>query len=349
MEPLLIPPRPRQGQAILNTLSRAAGIKQLDARAQANFLYDVQVDDEIAEVAYQRGLLATFVVSPPSMATGSVPPFQVEAPEFASVEYLKRRITKEKLLLSNEYYVPDRFTLKQAHFPGRDEDEEIKELDEKMPSTNIPMLLFNLGYRGGETYHVTILSRARTNDQAQQQNMIAAAAAAAPRFIPLEDPVARQYQDLLHAHATMAAQAQAPAAPASRQDPVPELQPQYRQVEVAVGPAPLPSPEVIPGHAMMNVPGEAPRSPRRNRPGRWSAKEIESLVGAIQTYKYNWAQIKVACGDNIHELRTTIDLKDKWRNLVKVCRDPSKVIRSVGISDGMKEEILRIAMQMEQI
>jgi hypothetical protein len=337
--PLLLPPRPRQDQAILNKLSTIAS-KHLDAQAQARFFHEVQMDDELAEVAYQRGLLVNFVITPPSTASGSSPPFQVEAPEFATVEYLKRRITKAKLLLSEELFVYDRFALRQAHFPGRESTGELKILDEKMPSTNIPMLLFNLGYRGGETHNVTMISRSGTNDKAQQDNMIREAVTAnAQRLVPLADPAARAYQALLAGvpvdlppvitsvpearHGANGAIAAAPA--------------------VYQAPAPLPPPEAL----AMNNNALQLRSPGNQRIGRWSATEIEALVGGVEA-KMSWGEIRRAFPNEIDPRRTPVDLKDKWRNLVKVCLDPNKTTRSVGISGELQLTIARLHVGLNE-
>ncbi|KAG7666963.1 hypothetical protein Ndes2437A_g08655 [Nannochloris sp. 'desiccata'] len=353
--PSLIPPRPRQDQATLSKLSAVAS-KHLDPQAQARFFNEIQVDDELAEVAYQRSLLATFIITPPSMASGPSPPFQVEAPEFASVEYLKRRITKAKLLISEELYVYDRFALRQANFPGRESTGELKVLDEKMPSTNIPMLLFNLGYRGGETYHISMISRARSTDQAQQQNMLqAAATAGAQKVMPLADPAARAYQELLYGVPLE----RAPVVRAIPAAPVRQVASEVIPAPVGgagttpnkslglTGPAPLPSPEVMTGRANVNH-VQVARSPRQPRAGRWSADEIEALVGGVIEYKCNWAEIKRVCPDTIDQRRSAVDLKDKWRNLVIICRDPSKATRTVGISDEMKSTILELADQLER-
>lgn len=347
--PLLKSPRPRQDGDTLSKLSAIAS-KYFDPQAQDQFFNEVQGDDELAEVAYRRGLLATFIITPPSTASGSSPSFEVEAPEFASVEYLKRRITKKRLLLSKELYKYDCFILRQA--PSRESTGELKILDEKMPSTNIPMLLFNLGYRGGETYHISMLSRAKSSDQAQQQSMLqAAATAGAQKVMPLADPVLREYQELLYGKSLEPAPV-ARAATAIRQVANSIIPPPVDVAGTApnrplgrTGPAPLPSPEVMASRANGNF-VQVARSPRQARAGRWSSKEIEALVGGVQTFDYSWAEIKRGFPDEIDQRRSAVDLKDKWRNLVKVCKDPSKTTRKIGIGEELKLEILNLAEKL---
>lgn len=355
--PSLVSPRPREIEATLSKLSTIAS-RFLDPQAQDILLNEIRSDDELAKVAYQRSLLATFIITPPSTTSGSSPPFQVEAPEFASVEYLKRRITKAKLLLSQELYKYDRFSLRQAHFPGRDLTGELKVLDEKMPSTNIPMLLFNLGYRGGETYHIHMISRAKSSDQTQQQNMLqAAATAGARKVVPLADPAARAYQELLHGSPLEPAPvARAVTAAAVRQvtsaiipDPVGVVATNQvnRPIE-SPGPAGLPRPEIM--ALMAHDDGnfvQIDRSPREQRAGRWSNEEVSALVRGVMQYRYNWAEIKRAFAGTIDQRRTTVDLKDKWRNLVKVCSDPSKAARTVSVDEEVGHLILYLAEQLK--
>ena len=289
---------------------------------------------------------------------------------------MKRRITRAELLNSDELYVYDRFYLRRMPAPGTHGQEaarQMKEIDEKVPSTNIPMLLFNLGFRGGETYHIRMISKADTNDKAQQEKMIRdAAAAGAQKRTPLEDPVAREYQELLNGgplNAEAEAPApRAPAAPAARA-PLPVAQKIISPTRappaptapaaggnggdngggdnggggggtpVGSGPSAMPSP----GNNGNNEPQVPPRSPQYfHRAGRWAVLEVEALVGGVQQYGYNWKEIKEAF-DEIDSRRTTVDLKDKWRNLVKSCKDPQRATRTMGYSEVMKARILELA------
>jgi hypothetical protein len=70
-------------------------LAQQDAASQAQHLKVLRFDDQLAELATRRGLLVTFHIR--TTARGA-PELAVEAPEFMTVEYLKRRIAKAKLL-----------------------------------------------------------------------------------------------------------------------------------------------------------------------------------------------------------------------------------------------------------
>lgn len=90
--PLLPPVRPDP----LNAAAIQALNSHLNAAEQNQHLQSIRLDDAVMEVASRRGLLARFTVHALSFSSG-VPDLVVEAPEFATVEFLKRRIFRAKL------------------------------------------------------------------------------------------------------------------------------------------------------------------------------------------------------------------------------------------------------------
>lgn len=59
---------------------------------------------------------------------------------------------------------------------------------------------------------------------------------------------------------------------------------------------------------------------RGNRNTRWTAEETEVLIDSVTVHGTgSWADILAQHRAIFHPTRTSVDLKDKWRNLVKVC------------------------------
>ena len=75
-------------------------LAQQDAASQAQYLKILRFDDQLAGLAGCRGLLVTFRIRTIARGgpAGQAPELVVAAPEFMTVEYLKRRIAKAKLL-----------------------------------------------------------------------------------------------------------------------------------------------------------------------------------------------------------------------------------------------------------
>ena len=83
---------------------------------------------------------------------------------------------------------------------------------------------------------------------------------------------------------------------------------------------------------------------------KWTVSEIEALVGGVQAYGYMWKEILENYGGHyINPCRTTVDLKDKWRNLGKIAKNPEKQTRSIDISDEVKVTILRLVQEHENM
>lgn len=344
----LLPPRAPQGQDVLQQLA-ATAVKYWDAQSQARFVKEVQADDELAEVAYRRGLLVNFAVFPSITAQNPIP---IEAPEFANVAYLKRRIFKAKLL-NREFCPPERFALRRratADAPGGISG-AARDLLPEETAQGTPMLLINLGLYAGHTYEMTLMSKPHTTDKEQQESMLQGVGLGGTgRVVPSTDASVRKYQELL----------QGRPLPNFVPQPVAGMPPVYPVAGIPVATAVLAS---APASAVPQavVPGALPppeattaaaggagamvgRSPRQARAGRWAAEEVEALVMGVQAFGQVWSKIWDHYGGHgIDARRTAVDYKDKWRNLVKLCADPSKQPRTVGLTEQLKDTILRLA------
>jgi hypothetical protein len=119
-------------------------------------------------------------------------------------------------------------------------------------------------------------------------------------------------------------------------------------------PLPLPPPAAV-AEPAGNAGGENANvdvvySPLRlGKPGKWQVAEVEALVKGVAAYGSSWACILDVYGKGgpIHMKRTAVDLKDKWRNLVKALAKPGVVPRS-DIPEELKIQILRLAQPNQQ-
>lgn len=362
----LLSPRALQGREVLHQLA-ATAVKYWDAQSQARFVKEVQADDELAEVAYRRGLLVTFSIFPSITAQRPIP---IEAPEFASVAYLKRRIFKAKLL-NREFCPPERFSLRRRAAVDAPGGSATRDPLSEETAQGTPMLLFALGFYAGTTYEMTMISKPQTTDKEQQESMLQGLGLGGTGpVVPSTDANVRKYQELLQGRPlpNFVPQSVAGRYPVAGTPAVPAA-PRLAEVAGVPGTAgrlagaaggvarpsaavpgtaavtlgALPSPEVT-NVAAVGVARVPSRSPRQIRAGRWSAGEIEALVMGVQAFGQVWSKIEEHyAGRGIHPLRTTTDYKDKWRNLVKLCADPSKQPRTVGLTDQLRDTMLRLA------
>ena len=336
--PLLLSPRDAPDPEIYNKLSGTAQ-KHLDAQFLDRFIKEVQADDHLADVAYRRGLLVNFVIY---TLPGNQRPLQIEAPEFASVAYLKRCIFKYKLL-NNGFCPLERFDLRKrnnADVAGTSNDQIPLHED----TLGIPTLLVDLGFFAGNTYELSIISHPQPAiEEPEERLKLQGVAYYSPtKVIPSENPNVRKYQELLQG--TQLAGNFAPpliegASPGAG-IPIPRGAPNTAGVAGA-----SPRPGALQSPATAGEGSDAPgRSPRQLRAGRWSAEEVEALVWGVQAFGPIWSTIWHNLGGRgIDSRRTPVDLKDKWRNLVKLSSDPSKQTRSIGLTDQLKATILRLA------
>jgi len=306
-------------------------VKHLDAQSHAMYMHDIMADDQLIEMGSQRGLLVRFTVRM-SVST-SRPEMIVVAPEFCGVDFVKRRIFREKLLLG-EFLPPHRFALKgPAHAPtdlnaaGSSMEKLPEETDKGIPS-----LLFNLGFRAGGDYEVEITSVPVSTDKDQQETMLRGITQGGTgAAMPLSsDPDARRYQVLLETKAQ-------------------NIKP----------PSPLPPPvatapeenDLGPGGSVGAANGvvaaapprtAAPIGSPRQRAGRWLPGEVDALIRGVQAYGYLWRKILDEYSGVFHPNRTSVDLKDKWRNLVKLSKVPGKQARGLDLTEDLRTLILRL-------
>ena len=406
-QPLLRPPRPPKDCSIMKKLADAAA-KYLNAEDHSIFIAEMQADDNLIEVAYQRGLLVHFIVRGMSPSQS---PLGVDVPEFATVSFLKRQIVKVRLLSSNEYCPVERFSLRRPVSHGMTTENADTELP-LISSLRLPILLFDLKFFGGKTYPINMISkRVEEGDTLQQQAMLQRAstgAMAVTHMATSTNPEAMRYQELLHAAdfpvksprqrvniavpppgvrppvaAAALASAAVVVAAAGNSRPVSPAgaaaaaactdarvasTPQRQRPSIDVASTPLVLPNLSPPHprppssaVTMTVAGAgagAGAGARRGRAGaagsskarKWTVSEIEALVGGVQAYGYMWKEILENYGGHyINPCRTTVDLKDKWRNLGKIAKNPEKQTRSIDISDEVKVTILRLVQEHENM
>ncbi len=83
------------------------------------------------------------------------------------------------------------------------------------------------------------------------------------------------------------------------------------------------------------------RSKRTETGKRWTFEETEAFLAGVEMYGVgNWQKVHDACASLFGQRRTTVDLKDKWRNLVKAVSTPGLIPRSVRLTPEQKQRIL---------
>lgn len=87
------------------------------------------------------------------------------------------------------------------------------------------------------------------------------------------------------------------------------------------------------------------RSKRIETGKRWTFEETEAFLAGVEAHGVgNWQKVYDACASLFGQRRTTVDLKDKWRNLVKAVSTPGLIPRSVRLTPVQKQRIL-VCMQ----
>lgn len=83
----------------------------------------------------------------------------------------------------------------------------------------------------------------------------------------------------------------------------------------------------------------AARGKRAETGKRWSPEETDAFIAGVERHGVgNWQKVHDACSA-IFGRRTTVDLKDKRRNLVKAVTTPGLIPRSVRLTAEQKERI----------
>ncbi|GAB4822586.1 hypothetical protein N2152v2_009632 [Parachlorella kessleri] len=376
----VVPKLPAKPTDQLNSLAMQTLASQ-DAASHDQYLKLLRFDDQIAELASRRGLLVRFLIK--SVKTYQPQPeMVVEAPEFMTVEYLKRRIMKAKLL-RGEFVNPIRFILRKKILNENNDLVGMEDVASREP-TGDEIFLFHQGYEAPGPYELFIASVPQTTDREQQERILGLHPQQAQQHGP--DPGAvdasrLSYQQLLQAPgmpgaagagqlAGMAAASGAmqqlgphgemPASSAALGMEMPGVLDQQQAVSLHSGMLAgggLPMVQAMPvldGTQQMyglaheeggSVAGLTEKSPKpRRQTGRWMPEEVEALIEGVTLFKTSWAQIyeRYVVTNKINSKRTQVDLKDKWRNLVKLVTDPNKHARGMDLSEDQRQTILRL-------
>ncbi|OQU91710.1 hypothetical protein SORBI_3001G235200 [Sorghum bicolor] len=128
-------------------------------------------------------------------------------------------------------------------------------------------------------------------------------------------------------------------------------------------PAPSPSPDANDnGHTGPRKSGPRGTRKRRTSPwnsmfytsrknnSRWTAKEVERLVQGVSKFGVGrWTNLK----QNFFKrsIRTAVNLKDKWRNLLKTYQEGSQKTTQLHLEPSLVERIRKLAekQQMQHI
>ncbi|KAL6786072.1 hypothetical protein ACKKBG_A01285 [Auxenochlorella protothecoides x Auxenochlorella symbiontica] len=183
-------PPPAFGPPPLSSLARPleplsdAALQLLQSQGAAACDQDLRAmrhDDELALLSARRGLQVRFVVK----ALRTYMPLSemvVEAPEFATVEYLKRRIFRAKLQ-RGEYLPASRFVLRKRVMDGS----HVLGMDSipSRSSSGDEVFLFNEGYMAPGMFEVFIQSAPSSGDRERQARMPVLASPHAAQDMPL--------------------------------------------------------------------------------------------------------------------------------------------------------------------
>ncbi|KAL4450212.1 hypothetical protein ABPG77_010881 [Micractinium sp. CCAP 211/92] len=184
------------------TPAALCALRQLDPASHDLHMRLLRFDDQLAELASRRGLLVRFVVQHSARSGGGArqEPLLVEAPEFMTVEYLKRRVARAKLQLG-EVLPTARFVLR-SHGPGSGggpadsagasggtsssgaAGRAFEDLPCSLPNGD-EVFLASLGYEVPGPYELLLASAPQTSDLEQQEQLLAGVSTqVAPRRQP---------------------------------------------------------------------------------------------------------------------------------------------------------------------
>jgi Myb-like DNA-binding domain len=324
-----IPKVPVQACEPLNPEGLTALENTKDPQCHAYWVKTAHHDDHVAEIASQRGLLVRFVVK----TVVPKPALVVEAPEFATVEYLKRRITKAKLMCG-KFLAPANFVLRRN---TQNEAGEVRGLEDVVShdATGNEVFLADAGFEAPATYELIMASAPRTTDKEQQAAMLVGGSGAMQGGPQALSPERLAYRALL----------EAPRQPARRPGPPghhPTLPgapaPGVLQPSASTAVAPRPAAVV------------SPEGKLRRQRVRWQPDEVDALIAGVQAFGTCWSQIyehyATGATPRINPARTQTDLKDKWRNLAKLVTQPGKQPR-MDLSEEVKDTILRLVCSQD--
>jgi hypothetical protein len=331
--PLLDPRAPEP----LSAEGAAALAARVDPAAHDALLRAIAADDALAELASRRGLLARFRVrGGPSAGVA------VEAPEFATVPYLRRRVVKARLKLG-EYLAPSAFELKRVEHGGASGGAAVTPMPAAAPGGAGETLLFSLGFRAGGSYEIMLAARpgrAEGDREAQAAIEGAARGARAPG-------TGSRAVDAGHARG------RALLAPRGRGAPA-RAAPAAAAAGGAGGAGLFGLYGSIAGEAGAGGDGDTgasldARAPARRKAGRWSADEVAALIDGVAGKGSSWAAIHALfCqpGGRISPLRSQVDLKDKWRNLVRAATDAAGAgAARASLPEDLRARVLQLAFR----
>lgn len=310
----------------------------------------------------------------------------VYAPEFMTVDYLKRRIMREKLQLG-EFLPPQRFILRHkviTHVDGEKEEDDEEEDAAAGPSASgdtglmVDLLttkpngednfLLNLGYNAPNHYAVYMYSAPSNTDREQQEQMLAAnrghgvggGVGALPAVI-INHPKLTSYNNLLVGKGFGAGPSTATTTSTSptRMVMVPTtattttagagavpfavVNPLLQGMATSlVVPVPVPT-----GGVGVGVGGQQKK--QRREGSRWTSAEVKALIAGVSEHGTSWSTIYnewARAKGVINMKRTQVDLKDKWRNLVKSATNP-ELTRSTGLEPEDISAILELNFRKE--
>lgn len=287
---------------------------QLGMKAYSELMESIEKDDELETIASRRGLLVKFIVTGLSQLCGGKDTCEITCPEYADVNFLRRRIMKTALEEEGKLVFWNSFTLR-CSVNGNSQELRGDEY------------LFSKGFCAGEEYRLHTSSAWRNLEEMDRsrQNLLLS-----HEIGPVSDnEIIRNYQEALQG--------------VGKINPISAGQ---KSNSTGLG-------EGSEGRASAfhKVESYNPsdidqfQSPRNQRAGKWSAEEIEVLINGIQTYgKSAWTTMhKHLSGNGIQPVRTPVDYKDKWRNLLKAAQNPNPSSRATSLSPEMREIILNIA------
>jgi hypothetical protein len=347
----------------------------LDAHTCDHYFNIVRFDDAIAELASQRGLLVKFAIKT-YRAHNPNPDMVVYAPEFMTVDYLKRRIMREKLQLG-EYLPPQRFVLRHkvtTRVAGEDEDEEIAAGPSSAAAETMMVdllttkpngednFLLSLGYKAPNQYVVYMYSAPSNTDREQQEQMLAAnrgygvGGAALLPAVMVNNPKLSSYNNLLVGKGlgagpyTTTSPTRMVMVPTATTTAAPDAVPVAIVNPLMQG---IPTSLAVPGSAAAaagdGVGQPKPKKPRREG-FRWSSVEVKALIAGVTEHGTSWSTIYNEWAKEkgvINMKRTQVDLKDKWRNLVKSATNP-EITRSTGLEAEDISAILELNFKKEE-